>query len=109
MKIRLLLAVILAFALIGCSKPVPAEKANYVGNWSGLGVTLLITQEGRLVYQKVSGNTSSKLDVPLKEFEGNNFIAGVGPMNTTFVVSAPPHLDGETWKMTVDGVELTRK
>jgi hypothetical protein len=29
-------------------------------------------------------------------------------MSTEFVVSAPPHEDAGVWKMTVDGVELTR-
>jgi hypothetical protein len=29
-------------------------------------------------------------------------------MNTTFVVSKPPYQQGQTWRMVVDGVELTR-
>lgn len=34
---------------------------------------------------------------PLKTFKGDDF-----------VVAAGPHRDGAAWKMTVDGVELTR-
>ena len=51
---------------------------------------------------------SKKVDAPLKEFKGDNFVVGIGFMSTEFAVSAPPHEDGGVWKMTVDGVELTR-
>jgi len=33
---------------------------------------------------------------------------GFGPFKTRFVVSKPPHRDGNVFKMTVDGVELVR-
>jgi hypothetical protein len=46
---------------------------------------------------------------PLNGFEGNNVVVGIGPISTTFMVSVPPHQEGGDWKMTVDGVELTRK
>lgn len=52
---------------------------------------------------------NKSIDAPLKEFQGDNFVVGVGPIATTFVVSARPHQDGSAWKMTVDGVELTKK
>jgi len=96
-------------ALGGCAKPVPAEKASYVGEWSGTGMALLITKDGSVGYRRLQGGVKKSIDAPLEEFQGDNFVVGVGPISTTFVVTVPPHLDGTAWKMTVDGVELTRK
>ena len=45
---------------------------------------------------------------PIKEFKGDNFVLGLASVTTEFVVSEPPHEVGGDWKMTVDGVELTR-
>lgn len=106
-----ILALTLAATLTGCSKPLPADKAAYAGQWSGPAMEMLITQDGRVDYSRDngSGNGSTSIKAPIKEFVGNNMVAGVGPMSTTFVISAPPHQDGEEWKMTVDGVELTKK
>jgi hypothetical protein len=70
---------------------------------------LFISKEGNVSYRRKDGNASKSIDAPLQEFQGDNFVVGLGLMSTTFVVSAPPHQDGETWKMTVDGVELTRQ
>ncbi len=106
---RTLITAGLALALIGCAKPIPADKATYVGEWNGLAMALLITQDGSVAYRRLEGGVNKSIDAPLKGFEGNNFIVGVGPLSTTFVVSTPPHPEGDTWKMTVDGVELTKK
>lgn len=70
---------------------------------------LLISQDGNVAYRRVEGGRTTTINAPLQEFDGNNFKVGVGPMSTTFVVSVPPHQVGQDWKMTVDGVELTRK
>jgi hypothetical protein len=107
--IKGLIAVLFALALVACTKPLPADKAAYAGEWHGAGMTLLITQDGSVKYTRVDGNANKSIDGPLKEFEGNNFSVGVGPLATTFIVSAAPHPDGSTWKMTVDTIELTRK
>jgi hypothetical protein len=103
-------AAIAAFCalLSGCGSPVPPEKAAYVGEWKERSMVLVITQEGKVSYKRQKGGASTSIDAPLRKFEGDNFIVGIGPMNTTFVVSKPPYLDGSTWKMVVDGVELTR-
>ena len=69
---------------------------------------LFITHDGDVTYSRYGGGSRKSIDGPLREFEGDNFVVGVGPISTTFVVSVPPHQDGTTWKMTVDVVELTR-
>lgn len=97
-------------ALAACGKPVPQDKQAYVGTWSSEQMLLQISQEGRVVYKrKVGDNGSKSMDAPIKDYKGNDIVAGVGPLETTFVVSVPPHQDAGAWKMTVDGVELTRQ
>ena len=94
--------------LVACARPVPPEKADYVGEWTGTAMTLLINQNGTVAYRRQKNGTSTSINGPLKEFQGDDFVVGIGLIATTFVVSVPPHLEGNVWKMTVDGVELTR-
>jgi len=93
----------------GCTKPVPPDKASYIGQWQNESVSLLITPEGRVEYRKVRGNTKTSLKAPIKEFVGDNFEAGLGPLATTFVVSKPPYQERGAWRMVVDGDVLTRR
>jgi hypothetical protein len=103
------IAALLAAALvIGCAKPIPADRMAYVGDWQGENMRLAITKEGQVHYIRMNGGSRTSVDAPLQEFEGDDFIVGVGPLKTRFVVSKPPRREGNVWKMTVDGVELTR-
>jgi hypothetical protein len=95
--------------LAACSKPLPPERAAYVGDWRGPSMSLQITQEGEVHYLRQNGNASTNIDAPLQEFVGNDFRVGVSKINTLFVVSKPPTEKDGVWIMTVDGVELTRK
>lgn len=94
--------------LMGCGKPVPPDKAAFVGEWKAPGMYLLLTQDGSVRYERLKAGVSTSLSGPLQGFEGDNFVAGVGFMKSTFVVTTPPFQDGATWKMVVDGVEVTR-
>jgi hypothetical protein len=105
---KAVLAMLFVATIAGCSKPLPPEKAVYAGQWRGGAVELLITQDGRVDYKKVEGNSNKSISAPIKEFAGDNMVVGVGPMATTFVITVPPHQDGQAWKMTVDGIELTK-
>lgn len=100
--------VLLSSFLYGCAKPVPADKAGYVGDWNGPQMHLLITQDGRVEYKRVTGNNTASLSGPLQEFTGDNFSAGVWFLSSKFVVSRPPTEEGGKWTMVVDGVELTK-
>lgn len=71
-------------------------------------MSLLITQDGSVKYERIEGGVTKSVSGPLKGFNGDNFDVGLGPLSTTFVVAAPPHQDGESVKMTVDGIELTK-
>jgi len=95
-------------SLMGCGKPVPEEKAAYVGEWQNKTMYMLITQDGSVRYKRLKAGVSTSVEGPLKGFNGNDFEVGIGPMTTTFVVSKPPHQDGERWKMVVDEAELVK-
>lgn len=96
-------------ALLGaCAEPIPPEKLAYAGEWRADNVRLIITPEGKVSYQRRDGSAKVSVDAPIQRFEGDNFVVGVGPIHTTFVVSKPPHLVDGQYRMTVDGVELTR-
>ena len=108
MKAARVLALFLAAFLCACSKPVPPPKTTYVGDWRAENMMLQISAEGYVSYERRSGNNRTTVNAPIQSVEGDDFVVGVGPFKTKFVVSKPPHLEGNVWKMTVDGVELTR-
>ncbi len=103
----MVLAASLAF-LAGCGEPLPKDKAAYAGEWRASDMRLLITPDGRCEYERRSGSGTRSISAPIRGFEGDNFVVGVGMVSTTFVVSSPPRMVEGKWKMTVDGVELTR-
>lgn len=108
---RTLLLVLLPLLLMlsACAQPLPPERAAYVGTWRNGDTSLTITAGGRVAYFVSRDNGfHKKIQAPLQRFEGNDFVVGVGPFATTFVVSAPPQARPRGWTMTVDGVELHR-
>lgn len=89
--------------------PVPADKMDYVGVWHGKDMRLALSKDGKIKYKREQEKKKVDLDIELLGFKGNDFDAGWRFMRSTFVVSKPPHREGGKWKMTVDGVELTRE
>lgn len=102
-----LIALILCW-LAGCAEPVPMERRHYVGVWEGEAMVLVIRPDGMLNYARQRGSVNSSVDGPIKAFEGNDLVVGVGWFTTTFEVSTPPRLENGEWIMVVDGVRLTR-
>jgi len=108
-QIRAYFAVLITVMLLSaCSKPIPADKSSYVGEWRSQDMFLMITQDGSLKYVRQKGGETTKINVPIKEFDGNNIVAGIGPATTTFVVDKPPYQDGGKWMMVVDNDLLTK-
>ena len=105
----LLLAAGISTSSAALADPVPADKMAYVGSWKGKDMQLALTKEGKITYKRVQEKKKLDLSIDLLGFNGNNFDAGWGFVRSTFVVSKPPHREGKVWKMTVDGVELTRE
>lgn len=107
-RLRPLLLLVLILALSACGIEVPQDKADYVGRWQGTGMTLWISAQGRIEYERADGSVSTSVSGPLKAFDGDDFEVGIGWMSTRFKVSTLPHRDGGQWKMVVDDIELTR-
>jgi hypothetical protein len=108
MRIATLFAAALLL-LAACGQPLPADKAVYAGDWRARDMRIVIRKDGHVSYERREGSNSKSINAPIQRFEGDNFVVGVGPLTTTFVVSKPPWRDEALWKMTVDGVELIRR
>lgn len=105
---KLLAAGFLTLLLAACGQAVPPEKAAYVGQWKGPQMSLSISQSGKVQYERHTESSKTSVNAPLQGFNGDNFDVGLAGMTTTFVVTVPPHADGDATKMTVDGVELVK-
>lgn len=108
---RILAPIVLSAALLlaACAKPLPPEQQDFVGLWEAPEMRLLITADGSLDYKRIKGGGSTSINAPIQGFTASGFTAGLGPLKTEFKVSQRPHLVDGVWKMTVDGVELTRQ
>jgi hypothetical protein len=95
---------------------IPVEKKDYVGDWSGSGHALSIASSGKVHYQahevRNEGGTdvthTDTLDLPFQKFEGDAFLIGAMYWSMTFRVTEPPHQEGATWRMTLNGVTYSR-
>jgi hypothetical protein len=108
MKLARIIPFLLILALAACSKPIPPEKAAYVGEWRETNMYLLITQDGNVKYKRRDGSNTVSINAPIQKFDGNDFDVGIGALKTTFYVSKPPYQVNGQWKMVVDGVELIK-
>ena len=102
------LIVFIALMVAACSKPLPEEKLNYTGEWRSKEMGLLILADGTVAYKRLKNGGTTSVNGPLKEFHGNDFTVGIGPITTTFKVTEPPHMVAGKWQMVVDGVRLTK-
>jgi hypothetical protein len=107
-RISLVLLVASLPMLSACGQAVPDDKSAYVGSWHAQAMDMQLTKDGTVHYKRVRGNNTTSINAPLRRFEGDNFVVGIPFLSTTFEVSMPPHEEAGTWKMVVDGVELTR-
>lgn len=108
---RIASSLIFATALLSgavSAAPVPADKQSYVGNWQGKDMHLALAKDGKVKYKRDQPGKKLDLSLELQGFNGDHFDVGWGIVRSTFIVSKPPHREGKQWKMTVDGVELTR-
>jgi hypothetical protein len=96
----------------GEAKRLAAEAVlmkPYLGTWKGGGVSLSISSDRSVQYEKKTSGSSKSVNAPVTRFTKDEFDVGAFGMTTTFKIDKPPHEDAGTWKMTIDGVELTRE
>lgn len=105
---RALTLIGLLLILSACGIEVPQDKGDYVGRWKHPDMSLWIQADGHVEYRRAEGRVNTSISGPLKAFDGDDFEVGIGWMSTRFDVAAPPHRGYGEWKMTVDGLELTR-
>jgi hypothetical protein len=106
---RAIAAALLVSLVVACGgPPLPADKRDYAGDWRGTNMRLLIATNGNVSYERVRTGEHTTINASIQRFEGASFFVGLGPVTTRFEVTKPPHQEGSVWKMTVDGVELTR-
>ena len=108
LRAGLLAACLLSLSAQAAPVPVPPEKMAYVGDWQGKDMRLQLAKDGKVKYKRDRPDKQMDLSLDLQGFDGDNFDVGVLLVRSTFVVTKPPHRVGDKWKMTVDGVELTR-
>ncbi|WP_233998408.1 hypothetical protein [Pseudoalteromonas sp. T1lg48] len=70
---------------------------------------LLILADGTVDYKRLKNGGTTSINAPLQEFEGDDFVVGLGFFNTRFEVTQAPHQVNGQWQMVVDGVLLTKK
>ncbi|MBU0552995.1 hypothetical protein KKF91_05290 [Myxococcota bacterium] len=103
-----LIALLGAWGCTGGMDALPQDKASYAGRWRAPGMDLRIYPNGRVEYARQKANGTSKVSAPILEFEGDSFKVGAFIFSTTFEVERAPYQDGGVWRMTIDGVDLTR-
>ena len=110
---------LLLLAVLACSGggskefTFPADKRDYIGDWRGQfdggTMKLNIGSDGSVNYERKKGSGSKSISGgKITKFDGDDFEVKVLLMSTTFKVEKPPYQDGDTWRMVVDGVELSR-
>ncbi|MCD6066779.1 MAG: hypothetical protein K0S33_1605 [Bacteroidetes bacterium] len=108
--LNVIVVLLLLTGLSSCGIGIPKGKENYVGMWTSETMTLNIDENGKVEYKRQVTDVSSKsVNGPIQKFDGDNFVVGALGIETTFVVSKPPHEEEGTIKMTVDGIELTKQ
>lgn len=98
----------LGLLLVGCGpNPLPDDKLDYAGAWTGPTILLSITTDGEVSYERYEANGSSSVQGNISRFEGDDFYVWV-LFDILFDVQEPPHeVDGET-RMKLYDEELTK-
>ncbi len=117
------LAPLLLIAILGCeggssrpasTKPqepasaITSTRSEYAGEWEGGGVTLSVGRNISFA-QSSGGATNLTYSGPLDHFDGDDIVMNIMIGKFTLAVQKPPANVGGVWKMTVNGVEVTRK
>jgi hypothetical protein len=86
---------------------IPETKRTYVGQWEGPSTSVRITETARFVFfQRTDGGIRS-FATKIRAFAGDDLV--LAAYQEQFVpVQRPPYREGDTWRMTLEGVTLER-
>jgi TPR repeat protein len=70
---------------------------------------LVIPERGLVEYHRKKNGMTHEFGAPMRTLTPAAIEVGIWPLSTTVRIDVPPHLVGGELKMTVDGVELTRR
>jgi hypothetical protein len=87
---------------------IPSDRGEYAGARTAPNHILTIDASGNIHYERHEGGTNVTLDVPIRKFTGDDFLAGALFWTTTFHVTAPPHREGDVWRTTSDDGTYSR-
>lgn len=82
-----------------------ALKKEIVGSWRGGDVSIVISADGGVHYER-KGATSSEITAPIQAATANTFDVGLFGIVTTFHVDERPHMVDGVRHMKLDGVDL---
>jgi hypothetical protein len=83
-------------------EPVPADKADYVGSWTGEDRALDISADGTASWENTAGAGETSVNGNIA-FTDEGFSIGLPPMAIPFIVNSAPAVDGKDWTMTING------
>ena len=105
MKGRFIFLIISIFLISACSGELPLEKQDFVGLWKNNSISLLITAEGSIHYEK-KGGTNVTVSAPIKKFTDDKMVVGIWFITTDFKIDQSPTQENGTWFIIVDGNKL---
>ena len=99
------------------TKRVESDKAEFAarlgklaGDWEGVGMRLLITPDGTVEYERLSGGVKKSITGgTVTRIGTDSFDVKVLVGSTTFKIDGLPRKEGAAWKMKVDGVEVVKR
>ena len=105
MKGRFILLIFTMFLFSACSGELPLDKQDFVGLWKNNTISLLITADGGVHYEK-KGATSVTISAPIKKFDDDKMVVGIWFFTTDFKIDQGPTQENGTWFIIVDGNKL---
>jgi len=88
---------------------IKERQQKFIGHWKGKDMLLEISESGAVKYERgAEGGMKKSVTAGITDFQEDHFKVGLMGITTTFRIDKPPAETDHGWKMTIDGVELTR-
>lgn len=81
---------------------------DWVGLWQGPHSSLQVNNLGNALFVHNDGSFSVRASGPLQILDENRISIGAGPNAVILKLGMPPHAEGQSMKMLLDGVELSK-